>query len=173
MKEFTKYQPILFLLLFLLIAVQTIAQRTIILDGEFYKIKSVPINRVNRDSHNLSVYKQMDSSYNNILKLGTSAIPFLISKMRDTSLTNISNPCDNDQLMRYGDLAWFIITDIEDIPLFTVTKNQWCVWGICDHFPLGFFVSLNFYRDKFSKQYEAYFYSRERKKILKQRERLK
>jgi hypothetical protein len=115
----------------------------------------------------------MDSSYNNILKLGTEAIPFLMAKMADTTTTNIVNPCDEKQQIRYGDLAWFLITDIEKIPLFTVTKTQFCVWGVCDHFPLGFFVSLNLYRSKYSHNYQKYFYSKERRKILKERVEVK
>ncbi len=166
MRHVILYRPFFICIFLFLLFNQTFGQVKSIVEQEFYQIKFIPTERLNPDSRTFAKYKNIDSSYNKILKLGTTAIPFLIPKMTDTTLTKILNPCDNDEPIHLGDLAWFIITDIEKIPLFQVTKNQWCVWGVCEHFPLGFFTSLNFYRNKYAKGYKNYFYSKERRKII-------
>ena len=168
MIDVIKYRTLPIYLLFLFTALHTYGQTKTIIDKDFYHIKFIPSDRI-IDSFSIPKYKLIDSSYNNILKFGIKAIPFLMIKMTDTTLSNISNPCNDDKRMNYGDLAWFLIMDIEKIPLFTVTKTQWCVWGVCEHFPLGFFESLNLFRTKYSKNYLNYFYSKERLRILKER----
>jgi hypothetical protein len=168
-----KFPPLLICMGMTFSALQTLSQVNEITEKAFYQVKFIPNGRLNTDSYGKPIYKQMDSAYSSILKLGVRAIPLLMAKMNDTALTNIVNPCDNDKLMRYGDLAWFLVQDIERIPLFAVTKMQWCVWGACEHFPQGFFESLNFSRSKFSKQYANYFHSRERQRFIKKRATLK
>ena len=76
-----------------------------------------------------------DSTYWSIVKLGKPALPALIELIGDSSKTSIDRPCSKEKLT-LGDLAFKIVDEIISLPLFEITRMQFCViGGNCD---LGF-----------------------------------
>jgi len=132
-----------------------------VVETAFAQIKTIP-------SHYTKGQQVMplDEAYQKIVKLGPSAIPFLVDRLTDTTTVDITNACKQTRLRR-GDLAFFLINDIEQIPYHTVTKSQWCVFGTCSVLPMGFLEYLEVNRSKFQNQYKAYLNSEDRKAFIK------
>ncbi len=106
------------------------AQPKMVVETAFAQIKTIP-------SHYAKGQQKMplDEAYQKIVTLGPSAIPFLVDKLTDTTRVDINNTCKQTSL-RKGDLAFFLINDIEHIPYYTVTKTQWCVFNFCSVLPV-------------------------------------
>jgi len=110
---------------------------------------------------NKSRFDGLDSAYVRIAKLDTIAIATLMNYLSDTTATGIANTCLGGYFS-FGQLAFFLINDIEPIPYFTVTKSQWDVLGECGTLPYGF---LNYVKSKgqeFENEYRVYFHSQAR-----------
>lgn len=56
-----------------------------------------------------------DSVYWKIIRLSKDAIPYLLEKMKDSSITHIVIPCRTNKL-RVGTIAYMILNEIIDIP---------------------------------------------------------
>jgi len=103
----------------------------------------------------------LDSVYASIAKLDTNAIPTLMNHLSDTTSTVIANTCLGGYFT-LGQLAFFLINDIEPIPYFTVTKSQWDVLGECGTLPYGFLNYVKFKGQEFKNEYRVYFNSQAR-----------
>jgi len=110
---------------------------------------------------NKSRFDGLDSAYIYITKLDTNAIPTLMHYLSDTTTTSIANTCLGGYFT-YGQLAFFLINDIEPIPYFTVTKSQWDVLGECGTLPYGFLNYIKSRGQEFEKEYGVYFRSQDR-----------
>lgn len=152
----------LLLLIFFSIKASCYAQTETELKTLFYAIKNIP--------YSSNSFK--DSSYSKILKHGTAAIPTLINLLTDTTITSINNKCSN-QNCRQGDIAFFLINNIEFVPYSKLTATQWCIVGNCGSIPDGFFEYFNKNRKEFQQQYLSYFYSKERIKFIQSIRRAK
>lgn len=71
-----------------------------------------------------------DQEYWSIIKMGESAIPFLISKLKSTTKTTISIPCEESTITE-GGLAFILIDNIIGIPCFSIFQIQF------DSFEMG------------------------------------
>ena len=134
------------------------------------KIKGVPswyTTSHKYDKTKKDRFKGVDSVYVGIAKLDTNAIVKLIDFLADTSSTTIPNTCQNGYFT-YGQLAFFLINDIEPIPFYIVTKSQWDVLGECGILPYGFLNYLKNNASRFETEYRTYFNSQERQEWLKQ-----
>jgi hypothetical protein len=100
-----------------------------------------------------------------IVKYDTTAIPYLIELINDSSLTKVINLCTK-QPYRTGDLATLLIIDIESIPSALVTHMQWCTWGQCGILPDGFLEYVHSDRQRFKVLYQSYYRSKERRRFL-------
>ncbi|RYZ20527.1 MAG: hypothetical protein EOO10_23140 [Chitinophagaceae bacterium] len=109
--------------------------------------------------------KGVDSNYASIVKRGKTVIPELINFLGDTTSTSILNRCDSGYVT-IGQLAYFLINDIEFIPVPLVTRSQWCVMSECQLLREGFLEYLRLGRDDFKKRYNHYFYSKMRRQHL-------
>ena len=110
---------------------------------------------------NKSRFEGLDSAYVHVVKLDTNAIPTLMNYLSDTTTTSIANTCLGGYFT-FGQLAFFLINDIEHLPYFTVTGSQWDVLGECGTVPDGF---LNYVKTKgleFQNEYRVYFHSQAR-----------
>ena len=79
------------------------------------------------------------SLYWRIVAQGDKAIPFLIDKLNDTALTNISHNCKTTKL-NVGEVAYFALQQIAFFPAFVITQIQFDVfygnacWSFFDYF---------------------------------------
>jgi len=153
------------LLLILCIIISSISrgQSKTAFKKDFYRVKIVPTNYLDSAGE----YFTKDASYTKIMRLDTLAIPYLIEKLSDTTLTTISYHCDNTKLRR-GDIALFLINDIETIPVNDVMQAQYGSLGSCSIFPDGFFKTFRDNRTRFQEQYKKYYYSEERQAHIRQ-----
>lgn len=137
------------------------------LDIQFMQITNPPhCVKVYQDTLIIEITK-IDSAYNKILRFKNKAIPYLISKLPDTTRTNIYSQLFKKNL-KQGDLALILINDIEWIPFSSITKIQWCICCDCFNFPVDFFEYLDKHRTKFYLVYKRYFYSKiQKQKLLK------
>jgi hypothetical protein len=109
----------------------------------------------------------IDTVYADIVKLDTIAIPKLIPFLSDTTYTEILNTCTGGYFT-FGQLAFFLINDIEPVPYFLVTKSRWDAFGECWNLPIGFLGFLRINGSNFKDQYSRYINSKERQDWLKQ-----
>jgi hypothetical protein len=108
----------------------------------------------------------IDSGYLSIIRKGTEINPALIPILSDTSLTHIRNTCSGGYFT-LGQLSFFLINDIEAVPMFRVTKIHFDVFGECG---LAYGV-LHYLKNNgavFKERYKKYFYSKERIEYLRQ-----
>jgi hypothetical protein len=154
---------VLFLCTGMLTATVARAQPKKVIKKEFNKVKIVPTNYIEPTGEGYT----RDGSYVKIMQLDTLAIPYLIDKLSDTTLTTISYHCDNTKLRR-GDIALFLINDIESIPVNVVTGNSYDATGTCDIFPVGFFNAFREKRAQFQESYRTYYYSDARQERIRQ-----
>jgi len=101
------------------------------------------------------------SIYWEIVAKGKEAIPFLIEKLSDTTLTNVGHHCKKTKL-NVGELAQFALTEIGSFPAFLITKIQFDViilnehgqgcWSFYDYF----FINENkiHYQEKIREWYD-------------------
>lgn len=153
------------LLLILCIIISSISrgQSKTAFKKDFYKVKVVPSDYLDSAGE----YFTNDVSYTKIMRLDTLAIPYLIEKLSDTTLTTISYHCDNSKLRR-GDIALFLINDIETIPVDRIMDVWYDALGVCGIFPDGFFNEFRSNRARFQEQYKKYYYSEERQAHIRQ-----
>lgn len=71
-------------------------------------------------------YFECNSTYWKIVVAKKDAIPLLIEKLDDVTLTNANNKCKTGNL-RVGDIAYLALTQILNLPLFEITKQQFDV----------------------------------------------
>ena len=133
-------------------------------------IKSVPFHYTSssqKDIKKLAILNKLnDASFQMIVSYDTVAIPYLINKLNDTTLTEIYNSCSKNNF-KIGDIAFLLINDIEQIPYSTVTNTQWCLVGQCGKLPDYFFNYLELNRLEFQLKYRKYYYSIKRQEFLK------
>ncbi|MEO6454992.1 MAG: hypothetical protein ABIN97_13000 [Ginsengibacter sp.] len=108
-----------------------------------------------------------DNALTYIVNQDTFAIPILIEKIADTSLTNLMKPGGED-FFRKGDLATLLISYIEFMPFALISGDQWCSCCDAGYLPTGFLNYVDKSRIIFQTRYKAYYYSQERKESLKQ-----
>jgi hypothetical protein len=102
-----------------------------------------------------------DSLYWQIVKLGKDAIPFLIKKTQDSTVTDIKIPCRAGKLT-VGTMAFMALDDIISIPYSLVFESQWDACEIdCDFgYPMGILEFINENpeeaHDKLVKWYDKY-----------------
>lgn len=128
------------------------------------KVKYIPAwytNGYKYKKTNKSRFEGLDSAYVRVVKLDTIAIPTLMSHLSDTTETGIAITCLGGYFS-LGQLAFFLINDIEPIPYFTVTKSQWDVLGECGTLPYGFLNYVKSQGQKFENEYRVYFHSQAR-----------
>jgi hypothetical protein len=138
------------------------------------RIKSVPVwyspqwfaSKI--DYNSKQKFKGVDSTYAVIAKMDTNAIIPLINFLPDTALTNIPNTCQGG-FLTFGQLAFFLINDIEHIPVFMVTKSQWDSFGECGLAPDGFLEYLTSNGRDFEELYRKWFNSKERQEYLREK----
>lgn len=142
------------------------AQTKTIVDREIFNVKSIPFHYSKFYSESIKDKPLLtDASYLKIKSLDTLAIPYLILKLSDTSITSIENTCLGTKY-KVGDIAFFLINDIEPIPYGMVTGGQYCTMGQCGVLPDGFITYLNNQREKFYNAYRIYYYGDKRKEWL-------
>lgn len=142
------------------------------------RIKTVPIwyspnwfsSKVDYNSKHK--FQGVDSTYEVIAKMDTNAIIPLINFLPDTALTKIPNTCQGGYFT-FGQLAFFLINDIEHIPLFSVTKAQWDSFGECGLAPDGFLEYLKKSGQDFENLYRNWFNSKERQDYLREKRKSK
>jgi hypothetical protein len=104
------------------------------------------------------VFRVKNANYHRVLLLDTTAIPYLIEKIGDTTNTNIHVPCSPYALKR-GDVAFALLNDIIWIPWSAVTGSQWDSFS-CDALPDGAWDYLRNQRLRFQKELHDFFGSR-------------
>ena len=122
-------------------------------------IKRVPLHYTSQ--HQLAPNterKPGDSAYQAVLRMDTAVIRELIKVLPDTALTQIPNTCGNGNFT-FGQLAFLLIDDLEDVPYFTVTNRQFDVVD-CGILPAGLLEYVKTSGPTFQKQYSDYFYSK-------------
>ena len=139
------------------------AQGKSVVNKEFKKVKFVPTSYIDAAG---DVFTQ-DNSYVKITRLDTLAIPYLIDKLNDTTVTAISCHLDNSKLRR-GDIALFLINDIESIPVELVTNTTATAANTNGIFPDGFFNNFREKRAAFQECYRKYYYSDARQERIHQ-----
>lgn len=92
-----------------------------------------------------------DSAYQFVLKMDRKVIKELIKILPDTSLTQIPNICGNSNFT-FGQLAFLLINDLEDVPYFSVTNRQFDVID-CGMLPAGLMEYVKTNGRTFQKQY--------------------
>ena len=108
----------------------------------------------------------VDSNYANLVKRGKKIIPTLIKYLNDSTLTDVPNQCDSGYIT-VGQLTYFIINDIEFIPVPLVTNVQWDMMSKCEVLRAGFLEYLQKKGKRFEALYRKYFYSQRRLQYLK------
>ncbi len=147
-------------ILTLIICLNTSGQTKEVVETNIYKIKSIPSYYLKGFVFDSKVQRQSlikDSSYLQITRLDTFALQYLIPFLSDTTLTEINNECLQKKF-KIGDIAFFLINDIETIPFALVTGGQYCTWTECGGLPDGIFTYMNRERLLFKNQYTNYFY---------------
>jgi hypothetical protein len=96
-----------------------------------------------------------NSVYWRVVVRGKDAIPFLINKLDDTTLTKISLTCKKTNV-KLGDIYYEALTEIFNIPLFYVTQQQ---FDFIDQYGCrqGVFTYLDNNRQKFKSQILSYY----------------
>jgi hypothetical protein len=112
--------------------------------------------------------KDADSTYADIVKRGKKVIHKLIPYLSDSTLTIVKNKCDTGYIT-VGQLTYFIINDIEQIPLPLVTGTYFHTGGgdCITILPYGLLYYLQQDGERFEKLYRKYFYSKQRQQYLK------
>lgn len=139
------------------------AQGKSVVKKEFKKVKFVPTSYIDAAGELFT----KDDSYVKIMRQDTLAIPYLIDKLNDTTLTTISCHLDNYKLRR-GDIALFLINDIESIPVDVVTNTPAEAASTTGIFPDGFFNNFREKRVEFQERYRRYYYSDARRERIHQ-----
>jgi len=96
-----------------------------------------------------------NSIYWRVISTGKDAIPILIDKLTDTTNTKISLICKSVNV-KIGDISFDVLTQIFNIPLYYVTKQQFDFidqYG-CQH---GVYKYLDNNREKFKSQILDYY----------------
>ncbi len=95
-----------------------------------------------------------NSVYWRIVAIGKDAIPLLISRMDDTTLTEAAYVCKKGKL-KLGDLCYKVLEEIMEIPTFYVTHVQFDLFeGECQ---VGVYGYLERERKKFKQQVSSYY----------------
>ena len=160
-----------FILIFLLFFFSTVFSQPSNVYKVLHRIKSVPIwyspkwftSKIDYKSKNK--FRNVDSTYAVIAKMDTIAIIRLIHILPDTTLTDIPHTC-HEGFFTFGELAFFLINDIEHIPLFLVTRSQWDSFSECGLAPNGFLEYLRKNGQGFEDLYRNWFNSKERQDYL-------
>ena len=164
-------QKVLLILLILCLSLTGHNQTSDGINRLLHEIRSIPPkyteNRFKFKKHSI-INTPADVYYRIVLNYSTTAIPFLIEKLSDTTLTNIKNMC-SQEIYSIGDISFLLINDIEQIPYAAVTNFQWCLIGLCGFIPDGFMLYLKYHRQEFQSNYKAYYYSQTRQSILKEK----
>ena len=158
-----KHSLLLILLLFFFLLAYSQTEKPDIL-SMMKDVKSIPAWYTTGYKYrktNKSRFDGLDSAYVCVAKLDTNAIITLMNYLSDTIATSIANTCLGGYFT-YGQLAFFLINDIEPIPYFTVTKSQWDVLGECGTLPYGFLYYLKSKGQEFENEYQVYFRSQAR-----------
>ena len=113
----------------------------------------------------LPKFSYTDKIYSKIKIKGVDAIPGLIKFLGDTTETNIKDNCGTGNFT-IGQLSFFLINDIETIPLAYVTNMQFDVIHQCGCLADGVLLYLKQRGNKFKDQYRRYYYSDGRQKII-------
>jgi len=97
-----------------------------------------------------------NSVYWRLVSTGKEAIPFLIDKLDDTTCTQTSLTCKKKDV-RLGDICFEALTEIFNIPLFYITKQQ---FDFIDQYGCqqGVFTYLDNNRQRFKAQVFDYYY---------------
>ena len=113
-----------------------------------------------------------DSLYWEIVQLGQDAIPYLITKVQDSTMTDIQIPCREINLT-VGTIAFIALNNIIDIPNIIVFECQCDVFMMnCDfEYPIGLLEYINKnpqeVHEKLMKWYEKYGKTIKKKKLKK------
>jgi hypothetical protein len=158
------------LILMLAIAMAATAQPNEIIRKEIYKIRATPVwykkgyqsDPAVKDRNTLIT----DSAYLKIVRLDSAALRYLIPFLTDTTATVVSCECLSSKCT-IADIAFFLINDIEGVPVGIVCHMQYDVFGNgCGNLPDYFLENMVAQRSRFQKDYTAYFYGAERRKLL-------
>ena len=164
-------QKVFLILLILSLSLTAHNQTSDRINRLLHEIRSIPPkyteNGFKFKKHSI-INTSADVYYRIALNYSTTAIPFLIENLSDTTLTNIKNMC-SQEIYSIGDISFLLINDIEQIPYAAVTNSQWCLIGLCGFLPDGFMLYLKYHRQEFQLNYKAYYYSQTRQSILKER----
>lgn len=102
---------------------------------EFTKISTIPTSTWNEESKKF-IWNCSDTEYWNIIKMGESAIPFLISKLKSKTKTAIQVPCW-DYPLTEGGLAYILIDEMISIPVFSIFGMQFDSFKFGCPYPSG------------------------------------
>ena len=112
-------------------------------------------------------FKDVDTNYVVIVQKGKSILPKLTQYLSDTTLSLIPNQCDSGNFT-IGQLAFFLINDIEYMPVRLVTKKQWDGMGNClIILPDGWLDYLRTNGREFEELYRKYLSSKQRQHFVK------
>jgi hypothetical protein len=150
-KYLKKFFQVLIAIELLLSSIAT-GQTSQYLQRTLTEIRTVPSSYVSfRKSYIITNEGAIDTNYQKILNQDSLAIPFLVGKLTDTAKTNIFSSCINSFLSR-GDVAFFLLHNINHIIIDYSTDCEWDVLGNCGRFPQGFFEYFQKDRSKFQRK---------------------
>lgn len=133
----------------LLLVGDVVAQTNKSLRETFDNIKTVPSSYVSfKKGSNYKDVGEIDSNYQKILLQDSLVIPFLVEQLTDTTKTSVFSACTNTMLAK-GDIALFILHNINHTIIDYSTDSEWDVLGNCGRFPYGFFEYFQKHRSKF------------------------
>ena len=123
-----------------------------------YRIKSVPLKYISGTNADVK-----DINFKSILKLDSDAVPDLIKLITDTTITPVYNQLEG-RYFKIGDVAFCLLEEINGRTTFwsMITGGQFCLIGP-DYTSIGAWGYINSNRENFSKQYAAFYHSREGK----------
>ncbi|MEO5943478.1 MAG: hypothetical protein ABIP30_08670 [Ferruginibacter sp.] len=128
------------------------------------QIETLPCSYIKDENSGRKFY---DKAFDFILSQDTFAIPSLINLLTDTSVSKVKKTGTN-YYYKKGDLAFILINYIEWVPFALITHSQWCICCDCGNLPMGFLQYVDRNRFEFQRNYQSYFVSEERRKMIKE-----
>ncbi|MEO7047077.1 MAG: hypothetical protein ABI091_17370 [Ferruginibacter sp.] len=128
------------------------------------QIETIPCSYIKYEALGRKFY---DQAFDFILSQDTFAIPSLINLLTDTSVSKVKN-LDANNYYKKGDLAFILINYIEGVPFALITHSQWCICCDCGNLPKDFLQYVDRNRFQFQKEYQSYYVSKERRKMIKE-----